>query len=167
MTGSASVVAVLYAVTPPTSEPNGDLNYVGCAAPKATWSLTAGNTYVVVVGHRTDAGNGRPFTLELSPSSNVPFKVFGLVANAKARVRFNGNVAAFTGPGGAASYKATVKWGDGTTSAGSIVSTGVGTFAVTGTHTYKSARQFPMTVSIKRLSNGTTKKAASTMIVSA
>ena len=139
----------------------------GAAAPKATLSLTGGTPYVLVVGHLTDGSTGGPFTLSLTPSSNVPFKVLGLVASAQVRVAFNGEVATFTGPGAATGYKATIKWGDGTSSAGSIVSTGPGSFAVTGKHTYKSARQFPVTIAIKRLSNGTIKKAMSTITVSA
>ena len=71
---------------------------------------------MLVVGHLTDGSTGGPFTLSLTPSFNVPFKVFGLVASAQVRVAFNGDVATFTGPGAATGYKATIKWGDGTSS---------------------------------------------------
>ncbi|HET9602412.1 MAG TPA: hypothetical protein VFP08_12520, partial [Acidimicrobiales bacterium] len=69
VTSSANVVAALYRVDAPTTTPNGDLTYVGCAAPKATWKLSSTSTYVIVVGHRANKGGGGTFNLELSSSA--------------------------------------------------------------------------------------------------
>jgi hypothetical protein len=61
-------------------------------------------------------------------------------------------VATFTDPGGSESlgnYSATVNWGDGTTTAGTIsfnVATSV--FSVSGTHNYQNSGKFTLTVSI-------------------
>ena len=52
---------------------------------------------------------------------------------------FNGTVATFSDPGSSdppSDYTASIDWGDGTTTAGDITSTGSSSFAVTGSHTY-------------------------------
>jgi len=67
-------------------------------------------------------------------ASSSSFNTF----NASATQPFSGTVAAFTDadPGGTVSdYAATIDWGDGTTSAGTV-SAVTGGFAVSGTHTY-------------------------------
>jgi CSLREA domain-containing protein len=69
--------------------------------------------------------------------------------NAGAGLAFSGPVATFTDadPGGMVSdYSATIDWGDGTTSAGSVG--GSGPFVVNGTHTYSVGGTYQVTVSV-------------------
>ncbi len=63
---------------------------------------------------------------------------------------FNGNVASFTdsdGIGTASDYIATIDWGDGTTSAGTVSGT-VGSYNVSGTHIYADEGSYTSTVSV-------------------
>ena len=62
-------------------------------------------------------------------------------------------VATFTDPNGAGAtglYSATINWGDGVSSTGSIGAPVNGVFSVTGTHTYFDLGNVPITVSIAR-----------------
>jgi hypothetical protein len=74
---------------------------------------------------------------------------------------FSGNVAAFTDadPNAVASPKATeiatINWGDGTSSAGTITqATAGGPFTVSGKHTYAVAKTFTVTVAIHDMQGG-------------
>ncbi len=69
----------------------------------------------------------------------------------------SGVVGSFTDadPAGTASdYSATIAWGDGTTSVGTISASGSG-FPVTGSHTYKEDRNYPITVHIADVGGST------------
>ena len=56
----------------------------------------------------------------------------------------------------ASDFTATINWGDGSdTTAGTITEDASDVFHVTGTHTYAQAGSFPITVTIKDLTNGT------------
>ena len=78
--------------------------------------------------------------------SNVPFQ-------ATEGVPFTGTVASFTDTDTdtAGSYTATISWGDGTTSAGVVVSDSVRGqgFRVEGTHTYAEEGSYPVSVSVQ------------------
>jgi hypothetical protein len=66
-------------------------------------------------------------------------------------VGFNGVVASFTdGRGGAlpGELTSTIDWGDGTTTAGTVASTGGGAFTVSGTHTYSDEGSFSMPIQV-------------------
>jgi hypothetical protein len=52
---------------------------------------------------------------------------------------------------GASSFSATIDWGDGTTSAGTVVGSN-GSFAVTGGHTYADEGSYTLGVAIKQAS---------------
>jgi hypothetical protein len=98
------------------------------------WSNSDGSPTTVPFDVRvTDA------TLTVNPSS----------VGANAGEAFSGLVATFTDadPKGTASdYSATINWGDGTTSPGTV--SGSGQFAVNGTHTYAAGGFHAVTVSI-------------------
>ena len=71
---------------------------------------------------------------------------------AVAGAQFSGPVATFTdaNPGGKVSdFTATIIWGDGTSSSGTVTAGNSGGFVVNGTHTYASTGSFTTTVSIK------------------
>jgi RHS repeat-associated protein len=77
-------------------------------------------------------------------------------------------VATFTDPDGnlaTQAYHATITWGDGQTSAGTIVSRGHSGFAVTGSHTYAEEATQTARVSVSD-SDGSTGSATSTLTVS-
>jgi VCBS repeat protein len=89
-------------------------------------------------------GDGRPDLAVIGGSSTVSvlmnqqfMSASAVSVSATAGAPFNGPVATFVNPfpsANAASYTATIDWGDGSTSAGAI--TGAGTLTVSGSHTY-------------------------------
>ncbi len=89
-------------------------------------------------------------------------QVFDLPVQATEGEAFTGAVARFTETDAstAGQYSATILWGDGTTSAGSILATGDGAFTVDGTHTYAEEGQDQIRVSV-RAPDGTIHSAAS------
>jgi hypothetical protein len=69
--------------------------------------------------------------------------------NATAGKAFSGTVATFTDTNSAAlasDFATTINWGDGTTTAGTVTGPTGGPFTVTGSHTYKPAGTFSVTV---------------------
>src|SRR5207244_645063 len=75
----------------------------------------------------------------------------GTTFNAVVNQVFTGRVASFTDGNRSpdlADFSATIAWGDGMTSAGSITANGTGGFDVSGTHTYTALGTFTVTVTI-------------------
>ena len=69
---------------------------------------------------------------------------------------FSGTVASFTDPdpnGTAGEYVASINWGDGHTSSGTVIGGTGGPFAVTGTHTYTEEGSYTATVSVNDTDN--------------
>jgi len=101
------------------------------------------------------------------PTFNAAFSLSGtsvtLIAvtpaniTAQEGVSFNGPVASFTdsdsSQSSVANFSATIAWGDGTTSAGTITSGA--TFGVTGTHTYADEGNFTVTITVTDSANQT------------
>jgi hypothetical protein len=84
--------------------------------------------------------------------SDAPLAAAGGSVKATAGAPFTGVVASFTDadPAGMANhYTATILWGDGTTSPGTITPDSRGGFAVTGTTTYAAAGSYTVTVGIR------------------
>jgi hypothetical protein len=83
----------------------------------------------------SDSGTSRSIaTVSPAPSS---VQATGVVISAVFGQSFSGTVANFTVPGNNTStLTATINWGDGTSSTGTIVANTSGGFRVTGTHTY-------------------------------
>ena len=82
---------------------------------------------------------------------DAPLTAKPMSITAIATVAFNGAVATFTdaNPNGAVSdFSATIDWGDGTKSAGSIATNPSGGFVVNGTHTYATASNLKTTITI-------------------
>lgn len=83
-----------------------------------------------------------------------PLSASGTTIDATEGQRFTGVVASFTDPdllGTPSDYSATITWGDGNSSAGTITATGAGSYNVTGTNTYLEAGAYPITVTIDDL----------------
>ncbi len=69
---------------------------------------------------------------------------------------FSGTVASFTDPdpnGTASEYLATITWGDGSSSAGTVIGVDGGPFVVTGTHTYSEEGSYPASVFVHDVDN--------------
>jgi hypothetical protein len=89
----------------------------------------------------TDTGSAVALAQVTPASANV--QASGTVINAVFGQPFSGTVATFTSLSSGASavnFTAAINWGDGTTSAGTIVADPNGGFDVTGSHTYGNGR---------------------------
>jgi uncharacterized repeat protein (TIGR01451 family) len=80
-------------------------------------------------------------------STGVRHRITGNGSNVSAveGASFSGEVATFTDATpnpSAANYTAVITWGDGTSSAGTVVATGPGAFSIRGTHTYLEEGSF-------------------------
>jgi hypothetical protein len=96
--------------------------------------------------------NGTPIISGSGSTTNAVVTV-----NSKQDVAFTGVVATFTDadPGGVATdYTATINWGDGHLSNGTITANGSGGFNVSGTNTYAQAGTFPISVDIMDFGGG-------------
>lgn len=133
-----------------------------------TLSLADDGVTVLVDGVHTYATAGSfPVSVTISTAgvddavANTTANVLGnLIANGvnftrPEDVAFTETVAVFYGAGSAADYTATIVWGDGTTTAGTIVATDAG-FEVVGTHTYATQGNFLARVTISNATDSTT-----------
>jgi hypothetical protein len=83
--------------------------------------------------------------------ADAPLHASGITLNATQGVSFTGTVATFSdgNPNAAAAdFQATIAWGDGETSAGTITPGNATGFQVTGTHTYSEHGQFNASISL-------------------
>ncbi|QDV38117.1 peptidylprolyl isomerase [Tautonia plasticadhaerens] len=72
-----------------------------------------------------------------------------------------------TAGGVASDYSATIDWGDGTTTGGTVVGREGGGFEVRGTHTYGSDGNFPMVISVTGPDDATTSTLTTVTVVGA
>jgi hypothetical protein len=131
-------------------------------------TVAGGGGSFSVSGTHTYAGSGT-FSVTVTLSDDAPGTATAMVTStaqvgaasgltafprtiaATEGAAFNGVVATFTdGRGGAVpgDFTATIDWGDGTTTAGTVASTGGGAFTVSGTHTYADEGAFSLPVQI-------------------
>ena len=131
-------------------------------------TLDAHNYTVTAMYNGTPAGAGvtgfGTSTADATALVVNPVVLSATAANVSAAAQslFNGTVATFTNAdpfGSAASYSATIDWGDGTVSDGTI--TGTGTLAVTGSHTYINSGTYTFSVEISHNLGDTTTATAS------
>jgi hypothetical protein len=125
-------------------------------------TLNAGSHTITASYSGTPGGLGDP---GLSPSTAstslliapLPLSASAVNFAATAGAPFSGTVASFSNAdpfGSAASYTATIDWGDGSTSPGTI--SGTGTLTVSGSHTYATAGSYAATVQISHNLGDTT-----------
>ena len=107
-------------------------------------------------GH--SVSDGSIATVAAAPLSAMP-----LAVSAKPRVSFQAPVAAFADPNALAtpaSFSATISWGDGSLTSGTMIALGTSpagsTFAVEGVHKYKKQGHFKVTVLIADTGGGKT-----------
>jgi sugar lactone lactonase YvrE len=136
-----------------------------------TSSLGAGthNIKAAYTSNSSSFSNSATTTPLVQVVSPAPLKATGVDFGATAGAPFSCVVATFTNPdpfGTAASYTATISWGDNNTSVGTITDTGGGLFAVRGGNTYAAPGSYSVTVSVShKLGYTTTATAKSTATV--
>jgi hypothetical protein len=153
---------------PPPACPFGPTSYEG---PNTSFTITdSDNGTVHFLNGAIKPGDSTYFSLEgpvacssvggtitCSPAgSDQPISAQGTTVSPTEGASFGGRVATFTDPdtsSTASEYGATIDWGDGSpTSAGTISGSG-GNFTVSGTHTYKEEKSYPITVTITDIDN--------------
>jgi uncharacterized protein (TIGR03118 family) len=103
-------------------------------------------------------------TVQVAPSPPI---VTATPLNASERTSLTSQVASFTQPGSSANagdYAATIDWGDGSTSAGTVAANG-GVFDVSGTHVYADESNYTFTVFVSR-TGGTSGSASGVATIS-
>jgi len=153
-----------------TGNPAGDFNATidwGDATTSAG-TVTGGGGAFSVSGTHTYAGPGS-FTVMVTLSDDAPGTATATVSStanvagtgltafpttfaATEGTAFNGTVATFTDSragAGPADFTASINWGDGSTTPGTITANGGGVFSVSGMHTYADEGTFSVPVQIK------------------
>ena len=129
---------------------------VAAAAGKGSFIVSGSNTYTVGGSYGftvtiSDKGGSAIIAQGTASVSDLPLTGSGVSVGATEGSAFTGTVATFTDADPNASvglYTATITWGDGHTSAGTVTASGKGTFAVSGSNTYATAGSFPLSVQI-------------------
>ena len=111
-------------------------------------TYTAPGTYQVIVNVLDDGGSSTSAqgTIVIAP----PLVATGVPVMSTEGLSFTATVATFTDPNTSstpADYVATIDWGDGSSSTGTITGS-AGSFSVSGTHTYADETKTPFTVTI-------------------
>jgi hypothetical protein len=100
--------------------------------------------------YHNDCDRGTPYRVAfLANVADAPLTATGVPVSATAGAASTPPVATFTDadPAGTASdYTATVNWGDGSASAGTIIPAPGGSFVVTGTHTYAASGTYATSI---------------------
>ena len=153
---------------------SGNLYALDLGTGNQVWSANAGasirapdeNNAVQLTG--LGAGEGYlvvPAGTHLTAFTTTAPVVTGTSFSATEGSSFSGVVANFTdGSPSAASDTATIGWGDGNTSSGTVASNGTGSFTVTGSHTYAEEGSYAASVTVT--GSGGSSTATSTATVS-
>jgi len=139
----------------------------GTPTTTGTITKTADGTFTVAGGHTYTEESTATVTVAIRDTDNsantatvttaATIGDAGLTPGSPATITpvegagFTGTVGTFTdaNPGGTtADFTATVNWGDGTSSPGTVSGPAGGPFTVTGTHTYADEGSHPLTVSV-------------------
>ena len=166
-----------------TGVPSGATIDWGDGQPTSAGTVTnpSTNTYDVAGTHAYAEEGGFPVTVTLHTSegdvtanggatvADAPLTITGVpVDTVRGTPLTNQRLATFTDadPGGTLTdYSATINWGDGNTTAGTVVANQGGGFAVTGSHTYADAATYGAAITIHDV-GGATATAFTTVAVS-
>jgi hypothetical protein len=137
-----------------------------------TFTVSGTNTYAEegsfpISVQISDAGGATTTASSTANVNDAPLSASGTTVNPIEGNLFTGTVATFTDAdpfGTASDYTATINWGDGTTSTGTIVANGNGTFGVTGSHTYADEGSTAVSVTIRDATVSTVASASSTAL---
>jgi hypothetical protein len=119
-----------------------------------THTYAGAGTFPVQVTLSDDAPGTATATVTSTARVAAGLAVTAVNISATEGTPFNGTVATFSDADTsrtAASFTATINWGDGTTTAGTVTG-GSGTFTVTGQHTYADEGAFTTTVTVTEVS---------------
>ena len=101
-------------------------------------------TFTIVVTVFDDGGGTGSAAVSADRRSDAPLTATGLSLAATEGQSFSGTVATFSDPGGdAASYTASIAWGDGSTTSGTVSGTNI-----LGSHSYAEEGNYPFTVTL-------------------
>jgi hypothetical protein len=119
--------------------------------------LTGATAYTCAIQAKNSAGvttspGTVTFTTAGQTKTTARMTIQAKAFNAKKGKSATYTVATFTDPADAPAkeYTATIAWGDGTTSKGTVTKTGKGTYKVTGKHTYKTSGQKTTKVTVAK-----------------
>jgi hypothetical protein len=134
-----------------------------------SFSVSGSNTYQAVGSYAitvtiNDAGGSTVTGTSTASVANVPLAAAGLAINGSQGTAFTGAVATFTDADINSTLKdfsATITWGDGNSSTGTITQNADGSFTVSGSNTYQAIGTFAITVVIND-TDGSTATATST-----
>ena len=133
-----------------------------------THTYTHEGSYSVVVTVTDESDKSSSQITATASVADAPIGVTASSLSLFAGRSFSGPVARITDPDTSASasaYSASIDWGDGTRSAGTVVANSTGGFDVRGDHTYASAGSYSAVVSIQD-SGGSSARATFTATVS-
>src|SRR5205807_1950739 len=100
-------------------------------------SAVGQGTVTVQVQSLNDETRTASATAMVSTAGDLPLTLTGVAVNTFERSTFSGTVAMLGDADPAATtFTSTIQWGDGTSSAGTVTSTGTGTYSVQGAHVY-------------------------------
>lgn len=125
-------------------------NPSGGFAVKGAHTYTSADTFLIKTTVADKGGSVLPMTGTATVVKPAPV-VSARTISATEGAFFTTQVATFTDADSsltAASFSATVQWGDGTSSNGSVSSNGAGGFAVSGSHAYADEGTYIVTVSV-------------------
>ncbi len=166
---SADVAGSSYQATIAWGDGHSSQGTVATAA--SPFTVTGTNTYAVngtypitvtIVGQGTATGQGQATVSAVTPQAT------GTTVTPTAGQAFTGVVASFTDPYpslGATNYVATIAWGDGHDSTGTIASNGNGGYNVSGTNNYAAPGTDTITVTVIRAIDNQTAMATSQAVV--
>jgi hypothetical protein len=123
---------------------NGNFNIVG----NHTYAMEGSAKIAVTLTHETAPSLKFHLT---ATTSEAPLSGTSVTATPTEGASFTGTVASFTDPDTTEStsdYTAVITWDDGTTSAGTLTSSGNGQFSISGTHTYAEEGSQPIVVTV-------------------
>ncbi|QJW99967.1 beta strand repeat-containing protein [Frigoriglobus tundricola] len=122
-------------------------------------TYTSSGGHVLTVEIESTGGGSASTTAVADVTNSYIARSAGVKVAATVGSPFSGTVATFTDSdpsATAAQFSATILWGDGASSAGTIAADGRGGFVVTGSHTYTRTGGTVVTVSIARLGGEST-----------
>jgi hypothetical protein len=145
------------------------------ANPAGGFNVTGTNTYVSARSYSVgvvvqDVGGASANGISSAVVADAALTGTGAALNAVEGSLFNGVVASFTDadPNGvAANYSATITWGDGHTSTGTVTANPAGGFNVTGTNTYAAAGSYSVGVVVHDVGGASTNASSSAVVADA
>jgi len=121
----------------------------GAVSGTHAWAEESASPYVVTVSVTDNGGNSVSVT-DTATVADAPLAGAASAVSGSESSIFSGTVASFTDANVAApvgDFTATISWGDGSTSAGTV--TGAGPFSVSGSHTYGEGGSYAFSVTIR------------------